>query len=119
MTTEEIIIKEIKKIGSDVAYIPNTVCHFIYRRRNFIFIPSENSDYIRLCVPGVKPAEHNTMQVINNANRKLRFVKIMLSEEGSTIINYDMRTSDNMIIKDTLLHMLKILSMAADYIEKI
>ena len=87
--------------------LPNQVCLIVklYNNRpgllpdsnddkyQMVYIPDMGSDTIRICIPHFDKLEkydfHLLISAINEINRKVKYVKIVVLKNGSISINYD------------------------------
>ena len=87
-----------------------------------VYIPAnDTSDTIRICIPHFDEANHYESEslaaAINETNREVKYVKVVQLGNGSISINYDHKYDGENDIHSMLLHMLKTLCFAAEYLK--
>ena len=86
-----------------------------------VYIPNkDSSNTIRICIPHFGDAnQYNSEQLsiaINETNREVKYVKVVILGNGSISINYDHKYDGENDIHSMLFHMLKTLCFAAEYL---
>ena len=86
-----------------------------------VYIPTnDTSDTIRICVPHFNDANQYELKqltsAINKTNREVKYVKVVILDNGSISINYDHKYDGENDIHSMLFHMLKTLCFAAEYL---
>ena len=117
------IVEQLKELAANVNYFP---CigwwYFKYGSYQMVYIPTKDtSDMIRLCIPHFDDAhqyDSETLSVaINETNREVKYVKVVTLGNGSISINYDHKYNGENDSYSILLHMLKTLCFAAEYLK--
>ena len=117
------VITLLKELTSNVNYFPGIGWwHFKYGSYHMIYIPANNtSDTIRICIPHFDDANQYELEslvgAINETNREVKYVKVVTLGNGSISINYDHKYDGENDLHSMLLHMLKTLCFAAEYLK--
>lgn len=117
------IITFLKELAANVNYFPGIGWwHFKYGSYQMVYIPANNtSDTIRICIPHFDEAnQYNSERLsiaVNETNREVKYVKVVILGNGSISINYDHKYDGENDIHSMLLHMLKTLCFAAEYLK--
>ena len=87
-----------------------------------VYIPTnDTSDMLRLCIPHFDDANQYELELlvaaINETNREVKYVKVVILGNGSISINYDHKYDSENDLNSILLHMLKTLCFAAEYLK--
>lgn len=123
MRYQDEVITFLKELASNVNYF---VCigwwHFGYGSYQMVYIPNKySSNMIRICIPHFGDAnQYNSEQLsiaINETNREVKYVKVVTLGNGSISINYDHKYDGENDLHSMLLHMLKTLCFAAEYLK--
>ena len=120
MKSRNEIIKAIKKLAYNFSYITGLDWwYFSYDKYQMVYIPDANSDTIRICIPHYDKLENYDFQLlisaINEINRKVKYVKIVVLKNGSISVNYDHKYCNiNNNIDAILPHILDSLCFAAN-----
>lgn len=96
--------------------------YFKYGSYQMVYIPANNtSDTIRICIPYFDEANHyeseSLVAAINETNREVKYVKVVILGNGSISINYDHKYDGENDIHSMLFHMLETLCFAAEYLK--
>lgn len=117
------IIEELKVLANNVSYLEEIGWwHFKYRTYQMVYIPTnDSSNTIRICIPHFDEANHyeseSLVAAINETNREVKYVKVVTLGNGSISINYDHKYDGENDLHSMLLHMLKTLCFAAEYLK--
>ena len=123
MRYQDDVITFLKELAENVNYFPGIGWwHFRYGSYQMVYIPNkDSSNTIRICIPHFGDAnQYNSEQLsiaINETNREVKYVKIVTLGNGSISINYDHKYDGENDIHSMLLHMLKTLCFAAEYLK--
>ena len=113
------VIEEIKRHCGKVMVLNNGWCHFIYKHLHYLNI-SNNNGMIRISIPHI--GKNNEFEkewletVINETNREVKYVKVVVLDNGSISLNYDHKLSDDETIRDIIPHMIETLYFASEYL---
>ena len=113
-------IEEIKRLCGNAMVLNNGWCHFVYHHLHYLIIPDETNYMIRISVPHV--ANYNDYKkeildaAINETNRKVKYVKVVVLINGSISLNYDHRISNNEQIGEIIPHMIRTLHTTSMYL---
>lgn len=116
------IIEQLKVLANNVSYLEEIGWwHFKYRTYQMVYIPTnDSSNTIRICIPHFDNAKQYASELlsatINETNREVKYVKIVVLGNGSISINYDHKCDNENDLYLILFHILKTLSFAAEYL---
>ena len=116
------IVEQLKELAANVNYFPGIGWwHFRYGSYQMVYIPTKDtSDIIRLCIPHFDDANQYNLErlsiAVNETNREVKYVKVVILGNGSISINYDHKYDGENDIHSMLFHMLKTLCFAAEYL---
>ena len=122
MRYQDDVITFLKELAANVNYFPGIGWwHFRYGSYQMVYIPTKDtSDIIRLCIPHLDYAnQYNSERLsiaVNETNREVKYVKVVILGNGSISINYDHKYDGENDIHSMLFHMLKTLCFAAEYL---
>ena len=117
------IVEQLKELATNVNYFSGIGwLHFKYGSYQMVYIPTNDTSYmLRLCIPHFDDAnQYNSVQLsiaINETNREVKYVKVVTLGNGSISINYDHKYDGENDLHSMLLHMLKTLCFAAEYLK--
>lgn len=117
------VITLLKELTSNVNYFPGIGWwRFKYGSYQMVYIPDNlSSNLIRICIPHFDRIEHydpeRLTNTINETNREVKYVKVVTLGNGSISINYDHKYDGLNDLRSMLLHMLKTLCFAAEYLK--
>lgn len=117
------IVVQLKELATNVNYFSGIGWwYFKYGSYQMVYIPTnDTSDMLRLCIPHFDDANQYEMEslvaAINETNREVKYVKVVILGNGSISINYDHKYDGENDIHSMLLHMLKTLCFAAEYLK--
>ena len=117
------VITLLKELTSNVNYFPVIDWwYFKYGSYQMVYITTNDiSDTIRICIPHFDEANHyeseSLVAAINETNREVKYVKVVTLGNGSISINYDHKYDGENDLHSMLLHMLKTLCFAAEYLK--
>lgn len=116
------IIEELKVLANNVSYLEEIGWwHFKYRTYQMVYIPTnDSSNTIRICIPHFDNAKQYESELlsttINETNREVKYIKVVVLGNGSISINYDHKCDNENDLYLILYHILKTLSFAAEYL---
>ena len=117
------IVEQLKELATNVSYFSGIGWwYFKYGSYQMVYIPiNDTSDMIRLCIPHFDDANQyeseSLAKAINETNREVKYVKVVILGNGSISINYDHKYYGDNDSHSILLHMLKTLCFAAEYLK--
>lgn len=117
------IVEHLKELATNVNYFSGIGWwYFKYGSYQMIYIPTnETSQMIRICIPHFDDANQYESEfltaAINETNREVKYVKVVTLGNGSISINYDHKYDGENDLHSMLLHMLKTLCFAAEYLK--
>lgn len=118
------IVNKLGALVADMNYIAAIGWwRFEHDNHRMVYIPGDDSsDTIRICIPHFDASDKYDSEflaaAINEVNREVKYVKVVLLGNGSIAVNYDYLCGTSEDISSVLRHMLKCLSFAADYLKK-
>ena len=124
MECQNEIIGQLKVLATDVNRFEGIGWwNFEYGGYRMVFIPgNESSNTIRICVPHFGSAgryhKERLLAAINETNREVRYVKVVILDNGSVSLNYDHKYDTSGDLRPILLHMMDTLCFAAGYLKK-
>lgn len=117
------IVEQLKVLATNVIYFPGVGWwYFKYGDYQMVYIPTNDIlDTIRVCIPHFDDANHYESELlttaINETNREVKYVKVVILGNGSISINYDHKYDCENDLCSILQHMLKTLGFAAEYLK--
>ena len=96
--------------------------YFRYGEYQMVYIPyNDSSKTLRICIPHfANVEEYDSEQLttaINETNREVRYVKVIILGNGSISINYDHKIVDNVDVSSIVQHMLNTLYLTANHLK--
>ena len=116
------IIEQLKVLANNVRYLGGVGWwYFKYRTYQMVYIPTDDSsNTIRICIPHFNDtSQYESKQLtiaINETNREVKYVKVVVLGNGSISINYDHKYDNENDLHLILCHILKTLCFAAEYL---
>ena len=123
MKYQDEIIAFLKELSTNVIFFAGAGWwHFKYGSYQMLYIPAnDSSNTIRICIPHFDSVKRNEAKslvaAINETNREVKYVKVVILGNGSISINYDHKYNGENDLHSMLLHMLKTLCFAAEYLK--
>lgn len=117
------IVGQLKELATNVNYFSGIGwCHFKYGNYQMVYIPyNDSSKTLRICIPHFDDiGKYNSEQMtiaINETNREVKYVKVIILGNGSISINYDHKYDSENDLYSMLLHMLETIRFAAEYLK--
>lgn len=116
------ITKQIRQICGDMELLKNGWYIFIYHGEHYIYMPDSKETLIRFSIPHLtlvdNGGEDKIAAVINETNREVKFIKVMLLDNGSVSLSYDHKMTEGEQIDEIVPHIIKALDFASDYFIK-
>ena len=117
---KDLVIEKIKRLCGKVKMLNNGWCHFVYHHLHYLNIPDDTNEMIRISIPHVvNSKEYKKEEVdaaVNETNREVKFIKVMVLDNGSISLNYDHRISNNENVSEIVEHIIKTLYIASEYL---
>ena len=114
------ILNQIETLCGNTTLLENGWHHFVYHQLHYVNIPDCKNGMIRISIPHIcKDSEYERKElekVINETNREVKYIKVMILENGSVSLNYDHKISDEERACDIVPHMIKTLYGASEYL---
>lgn len=123
MKCQNKIVEQLKELATNVNYFSGIGWwRFKYGSYQMVYIPTnDTSDMVRLCIPHFDDANQyepeSLATAINETNREVKYVKVVILGNGSVSINYDHKYDGKNDLHSMLLHILKTLCFAAEYLK--
>lgn len=117
------IVEQLKELATNVNYFFGIGWwYFKYESYQMVYIPANDiSDTIRICIPHFDETNPYASELlttaINETNKEVKYVKVVTLGNGSISINYDHKYDGENDLYSLLLHMLKTLCFAAEYLK--
>ena len=114
------ILNQVEKLCGSTTLLENGWHHFVYHHLHYVNIPDCNNGMIRISIPHVcKDSEYGKERietVINETNREVKYIKVVILRNGSISINYDHKICEGERADDIVPHMIKTLYNASEYL---
>lgn len=123
MRYQDEVITLLKELATNVNYFSGIGWwRFEYASYQMVYIPAnKTSQMIRICIPYFDNANQYELELlttaINETNREVKYVKVVKLGNGSISINYDHKYDGENDLYSLLLHILKTLCFAAEYLK--
>lgn len=123
MKYKDEVVALLKELATNVKYFAGVGWWYLkYDNYQMVYIPSNHSsNTIRICIPHFDSVEHYESEqlstAINETNREVKYVKVVVLGNGSISINYDHKIDSESDLHSILLHILKTLHFAAEYLK--
>jgi len=116
------VIAEIKRQCGTVKMLPNGWCHFVYHHLHFVCKPDNDDGMIRMSIPYVANINAYPREIadaaINETNREIKYIKVVVLNNGSISLNYDHKINNEEKCGDTVAHMINTLFAASEYLNR-
>lgn len=117
---QEEIVNEIRKKCGNVKTLPLIGWHFTYHGRYFVYLPGDNEDMIRFCIPYLANVNRSDARVvseaINETNRNVKFIKAVKLDSGNISLDYDHKTASDESTEKIVPHIIDALDFASTYL---
>lgn len=121
---QEEIVNEIRQMCGQTILMPSLGWHFKYNGQVYFYVVGKDESMIRFCIPfvaGLSLYDKELLkEAVNETNRKVKFVKALLSEkdDAKVSLDYDHKITDLESAKDIVPHIIKTLAFAVKYLEE-
>lgn len=116
------ITNQLRQVCDDVELLKNGWYIFIYNGKHYIYMPDSKKALIRFSIPHLTLVDNDDEKriatAINETNREVKFIKVMLLDNGSVSLNYDHKITEGEQINEIVVHIIKALDFASYYIIK-
>ena len=113
------ILNQVEKLCGSTTLLENGWRHFVYHHLHYVNIPDCKNGMIRISIPHIcKKSDYDKKRledIINETNREVKYIKVMILENGSISMNYDHKISDGDKTSEIVPHMIKTLYSASEY----
>lgn len=116
------IVNQIRIFCDHVELLPIKAdsCHFVYNDRHYIYVSSRDKTLLRFCIPhliGMTGFDKDRIvEVVNDTNKNIKYIKAVVLERGSISLNYDYRISCDEPDTNVVRHIIRSLDFAAGYL---
>lgn len=123
MKYQDKVVALLKELATNIKYFTGVGWWYLkYSDYQMVYIPDNNSsNTIRICIPHFDSVGHYESEqlytAINETNREVKYAKVVVLSNGSISINYDHKNDGENDLRSILLHMLKTLCFAAEYLK--
>ena len=117
------VVTTLEELATNVKYFAGVGWWYLkYGDYQMVYIlDGHPSNTIRICIPHFDSVEHYESEqlstAINETNREVKYAKVVVLGNGSISINYDHKKDGENDLRSILLHMLKTLCFAAEYLK--
>ncbi len=117
---QDVIVNEIRKKCGNAELMMSMGCHFAYNGRHYFYISDKNNENVlRFCVPQlIKASDYDRellTEAINETNRNVKFIKVVILKCGSVSIDYDHKLTSDKSIETIVPHIINSLDFASNY----
>ncbi len=122
MRYQDEVVASLKELATNLKYFAGVGWwYFKYDDYQMVYIPdSHSSNLIRICIPHFDSIGHYESEqlstAINETNREVKYVKVIVLDNGCISINYDHKYDNGNDLYLILYHILKTLCFAAEYL---
>ena len=92
------ITNQLRQVCDDVELLKNGWYIFIYNGEHYIYMPDSKEALIRFSIPHLTLVDNDNEKriatAINETNREVKFIKVMLLDNGSVSLNYDHKITE-------------------------
>lgn len=117
---QENIINEIIKCSGNIEEVSLIGWHFIYNGKHYCYLPSKTNYELHFSMPHVAYASgyeiNELVDVINETNLNVKFVKAVLLDNGSVSLDYHHKIEQEEQIPNIIPHIIDALDFASDYL---
>ena len=114
------VIEEIKRLCGKVEWMPGMGYCFMIKDTLCLFFHCKRTNSLRFTMPYLADATDENiermMELINQANREVKYIKATLLDNGSLTLTYDHKMVSGEKSKDVIPHIIKALDFASSYI---
>lgn len=114
------INNELSKLCGKVNELPQIGWHFVYNDQHYLYVSNKDSNFLRFIIPHLaKKTDYDDQTIskaINETNRKVKFIKVVILDNGSISVNYDHKLIEGDCIEQLVPHMISALDFASHYL---
>lgn len=115
----EDIIEQIERKCGKVIVLNNGWGVFIYHHIKYVYIPDPHSGTIKMAIPYItkigKYDKGSLEKAIIDANREVKFVKIVFQSNGNVSMRYDYKIIGSITAAEVVKHMIETMYIASEY----
>lgn len=119
---EDHVIEEIRRLCGQVKWMPGLGHCFLIKDVLCLFFHDKRADSLRFTIPYLANATDENvekmMELINQANREVKYIKATLLENGCLTLTYDHKIVSGEIVSEVVPHIIKTLDFSLSYIRK-
>ena len=124
MLNKDKVLEYLKEYCNGVGRFPGFQWwHFVYNDYHMAYIANNNPGILRICIPHYCRADAFEPELLNEAvnetNINVRYVKVIVLDNGSVSINYDHRCDSDGDTGFIVHHILESLCFAAKYLDNL
>lgn len=112
------IVEQLERLCGKVILLNNGWNGFVYHHLKFVYIPDPHSDTIKMAIPYLtkigKYKKEAIERAINEANRDVKFVKLIFQKNGNVSMRYDYKLFGKDAVSDIVPHMIETLYKASE-----
>ena len=116
------VIYEINQICGKSQKIKHIGCLFKIGDIHCIYMDYQDPNLLKICIPFLAKTERmdllQTINIINQVNREVKYVKSFLMENGTVSLVYERKIFDGEKPNSVVPHMIKVLEFASEYIKR-
>jgi hypothetical protein len=118
------VLEEIKRLCGKVEWMPGLGHCFLINNTLCLYMYCKGTDSLRFAIPYLAKATENNkikmMDLVNQTNREVKYIKAALLDNGSLTLTYDHKVIKGEKPRDYVPHIINALGFASNYIiEKI
>lgn len=122
MNKQEEIKQEIIKLCGNTNKVSSFGWHFVRKDLHYFYVPDKENKFIRITIPHIIKVDdanmENVIEIINETNREVKFIKAVILENGSISISYDHKVAEQENIAQIVRHIIDTLDFASNYLMK-
>lgn len=120
MENEFEIVDVIKKVCGNAEYMSPLGWHFIFNEKHFFYTKSNDIGLIRFSIPHLFYAsdydEARLTAAINETNRNVKYIKVVVLECGSVSLGYDHKIVEGERYETIVPHIINAIDFASQYL---
>lgn len=116
------VIDEIKRLCGKVEWMPGVGHYFVIKDALCLFFRCKRTNSLRFTIPYLTDVTDENvermMELINQTNREVKYIKATLLENGCLTLTYDHKMASGEKTEDVIPHIIKSLGFALSYIKE-
>lgn len=122
MNMQEEIKKEIIRLCGNTKKVSSFGWYFVHNNLHYLYVPDKEHKFIRITIPHIVKVDdvniESVIDIINETNREVKFVKAVILKNGSISISYDHKIAEQENISQIVNHIISTLDFASSYLLK-